>query len=85
MTLYPISEHIDGPVSKGDEVVIIDDVVTTGQTTIDAIVKAREAGLKVVKVIALVDRQEGGRENIENMGVTFESIFTKEDLIMASK
>ncbi|CAG0942498.1 partial orotate phosphoribosyltransferase, partial [Candidatus Brocadiaceae bacterium] len=56
-------------------------VVTTGQSTIEAIGRAMESGLDVIKAIALVDRQEGGRENIERKKIPFESIFTKDDLM----
>lgn len=82
--IYPISAYIDGPVKKGDRVVIIEDVVTTGQTTIEAIQQAIKADMMVVKVLALIDRQEGGREAIENLGIPFEAIFTKDDLIKLS-
>lgn len=57
-------QWIEGNVEAGDMVVIVDDVITTGKSTIEAITRAREAGLEIVKVIALVDRQEGGYENI---------------------
>ncbi len=57
-------QWIEGDVKAGDKVVIVDDVITTGKSTIEAITKAKEAGLDIVKVIALVDRQEGGYENI---------------------
>jgi orotate phosphoribosyltransferase len=57
-------QWIEGDVKAGDRVVIVDDVITTGKSTIEAITRAREAGLQIVKVIALVDRQEGGYENI---------------------
>ncbi len=59
-------QWIEGNIRNGDKVVIVDDVITTGKSTIEAIIKAREAGLDIIKVIALVDRQEGGYENIMN-------------------
>lgn len=72
---------IEGDIEKGDNVVIVDDVVTTGGSTVEAITKAREFGLNIVKVIVLVDRQEGGRDNIIKQDVEFEAIITKEDLL----
>ncbi len=72
---------IEGDVQKGDNVVIVDDVVTTGSSTVEAIIKAREFGLNIVKVIVLVDRQEGGKDNIVKQGVEFEAVITKEDLL----
>jgi len=78
---HGMMKWIEGNVREGDKVVVVDDVVTTGQSTIEAVDRARESNLNVIKAIALVDRQEGGRENIEKRGVLFESIFTKDDLM----
>ena len=78
---HGLKKMIEGDVNTGDRVVIVDDVVTTGQSTIEAIESARAEGLHIVKVIALVDRQEGGRENILKYDVEFEAIITKQDLL----
>lgn len=55
---------VEGDVQPSEKVVILDDVITTGGSTITAIERAREAGLVVERVIALIDREEGGKENI---------------------
>ena len=68
---HGLMKWIEGNVNEGDKVVIVDDVVTTGQSTIEAIDRARESNLNVIKAIALVDRQEGGRENIEKKNISF--------------
>jgi len=78
-------QWIEGNISGGDRVVIVDDVITTGNSTIEAINKAKEAGLCVVKVIALVDREEGGRENIEALGHTVEAVVTREEVMALYK
>jgi len=78
---HGLKRVIEGDVKNGDRVVIVDDVATTGQSTIEAIENARAGGLHVVKVIILVDRQEGGRENIIKHNVDFEAILTKQDLL----
>ncbi len=57
-------QWIEGNIAGGDSVVVVDDVITTGKSTIEAIARIHEAGLKIVKVIALVDRQEGGYEAV---------------------
>jgi orotate phosphoribosyltransferase len=61
---HGIKNAIEGNVIPGEKVAIIDDVITTGGSTINAIERAREAGLVIDRVIALIDREEGGRENI---------------------
>ncbi|WP_353683693.1 orotate phosphoribosyltransferase [Thermodesulfovibrio sp. 3907-1M] len=57
-------QWIEGNIKEGDSVVVVDDVITTGSSTIQAITRLKEAGIFVKKVVVLVDRQEGGRENI---------------------
>lgn len=72
---------IEGNVKRGDKVVIVDDVITTGRSTIEAIERVKEEGLEVIKVIALVDRQEGGRQAIESLGYKLDSIITKDEVM----
>lgn len=55
---------IEGPVEPGQKVIVVDDVVTTGGSTLRAIERAEDFGLKVVAVMALLDREEGGTEAI---------------------
>lgn len=78
---HGLKKIIEGDIHSGDKVVIVDDVITTGQSTIDAIDRARGEGLDVVKVVVLVDRQEGGRESIEKKGIPVEAIFTIKDIM----
>jgi orotate phosphoribosyltransferase len=60
-------------------VAIVEDVVTTGGSTLKAIERAQEENLRVAKVMALVDREEGGKENLKNHGFDLESLFTRFD------
>ncbi len=53
---------IEGPAKPGQKVIIVDDVVTTGGSTLKAIERAKEFGLEIVAVMALLDREEGGTE-----------------------
>jgi len=85
-----VKEHgtkgrIEGDVKKGEKVAILDDVITTGGSTITAIERAREAGLEVDRVIALIDREEGGRENIEKYVKRVDSVFTRTDIMKLYK
>jgi len=77
-------KRIEGNFSAGDSVVIVDDVITTGGSTIQAIDAIEEAGGHVAFVLVLLDRQEGGRENIEQRGHKVVSIFTRADLTNAT-
>jgi orotate phosphoribosyltransferase len=73
---------VEGNLMPGAWVAIVDDVVTTGASVITAIERARESGFQVRRVMALVDREEGGKENIEaKTGCKFEAIFTKTEIM----
>jgi orotate phosphoribosyltransferase len=65
----------------GSEVVIVEDVLTTGGTILDGVRHAREAGFEVGRVYTLIDRQEGGRENIEATSLVLDSLFTRDELL----
>jgi orotate phosphoribosyltransferase len=65
----------------GARVVIVEDVVTTGGSSMKAVRRAEEEGLKVLGVVTLVDREEGGRENIEKEGYWLKAIFTKSEIL----
>lgn len=82
---HGISKWIEGDLQKGDRVIIIDDVATTGGSTISAIERAREEGMEVVRVIVLVDRQEGGMENIRQHISDAVALITREELVAMSK
>ncbi|GAB4299096.1 MAG: orotate phosphoribosyltransferase [Myxococcota bacterium] len=70
-----------GAIAKGAPVAIVEDVVTTGMSAIKAAKRAEEAGFKVAVIIALVDRDEGGREEIERAGYKLISLFTRHDFM----
>ncbi|PWB80955.1 MAG: orotate phosphoribosyltransferase [Candidatus Methylomirabilota bacterium] len=72
---------VEGFEQPGARVVIIEDVVTTGASTLKAIDGALHTGFQIVKVLALVDRQEGGREELQQKGYDLEAIYTTEDLM----
>jgi orotate phosphoribosyltransferase len=74
---------IEGPLEKEERVVIIEDVVTTGGSSAKAIRAVRELGCEVSRVLAVVDRQQGGAENLRDMGCRLESIFTIDELLDA--
>jgi orotate phosphoribosyltransferase len=75
-------QWLEGPaLPKGTLVAIVEDVVTTGGSGLLAAEKAREAGLEVGGIFALVDRKEGGREAIEARGLQLFSLFDRMDFM----
>jgi orotate phosphoribosyltransferase len=77
---YGTSKQLEGVLNRGDRLVLIEDVATTGGQALEAVEVLREAGANVFAVIATIDRLEGARENVEKAGLAFESVFTKKDL-----
>lgn len=73
------NRFIEGPVQPGENVVIVEDVVTTGGSSLEAIERVEAFGLKVIRVAAVVDRMEGGAKAFEERGIPFSSLFTIRD------
>jgi len=72
---------IEGNFRAGMHVALFDDVITSGGSIIKGARQVEAEGGKVEVVMAVLDRQEGGRETIEGQGYRFQSIFTKKDLL----
>ena len=73
---------IEGPtLSEGTKVTVLEDVVTTGGSAIKAAEKLRDAGYVVDRVVAIVDRQEGGADAMKEAGLELKSLFTLEDML----
>jgi len=65
----------------GSKVVIVEDVTTTGGSSMKAVERAEEEGLEVVGIVTLVDREEGAREAIEGAGQVLRTVFTKSEVV----
>jgi len=79
--LHGTGKLIEGPFQAGDRVVVIEDVITTGGSALKAIAAVQVAGGIVAGVLALVDREEGGREAIEATGTAVVSLVTAQELV----
>ena len=77
---YGTLNQLEGRLSATDCVVIVEDVATTGGQVLEAATTIQDSGATVIAIIAVIDRCEGARENIESSGFVFESLFTTADL-----
>jgi orotate phosphoribosyltransferase len=80
---YGTAKQLEGVLNRGERVIFVEDVATTGGQALEAVRVLREAGAEVAAVICTIDRQEGARANIEAAGLRFEALFTKADLGIA--
>lgn len=79
------ASRIEGPFNAGEEVVVVEDVTTSGGSSMEAVRVLREAGLRVTKVVTVVDRQQGAATAFADAGVLFESLVTAKELLEARK
>jgi uridine monophosphate synthetase len=73
---YGTKQRIEGIFKPGDRVVIIEDVVTTGMSILETIKDLEDAGLKIAGILAFLDREQGGKENLNQAGYPFYSALT---------
>lgn len=73
--------YIEGPsLPKGAKVVVLEDVVTTGQSAMKAVTRLRDAGYMVNQVISLIDRKQGGEEYYQSVNLQFQPVFLITDI-----
>jgi len=82
---YGTGNLIEGELDEGEEVVVLEDIATTGQSAIDAVEALRETGAVVDRVLVVVDRQEGAREHLAEHDIELESLVTAEELLAADR
>ncbi|MEO7360215.1 MAG: orotate phosphoribosyltransferase [Gemmatimonadaceae bacterium] len=72
---------VEGPFRSGDRVVVIEDVITTGGSALKAVESIKAAGGNILGVLALVDREEGGREALEATGLAVHSLARASEML----
>jgi orotate phosphoribosyltransferase len=77
---YGTSKMFEGKINKSDKVLLVEDIATTGGQVLEAAKIITDQDAEVTKIVCVIDRKQGARENIESAGFEFESILTKEDL-----
>jgi orotate phosphoribosyltransferase len=75
------SRLIEGPFQEGDRVAVIEDVITTGGSALRAVDAVHNAGGTVVGILALVDREEGGRDALESAGLSVVALARASDIV----
>jgi orotate phosphoribosyltransferase len=78
---YGTANRIEGRLDEGEEVVVLEDIATTGQSALDAVEALREAGAVVDRVLVVVDREEGARERLADHDVALEALVTASELL----
>jgi len=82
---HGMQKRIEGPpLSDEDRVVLVDDVITTGGSVLKTIEAIRETGAVIVCCTCLVDREQGGREALEEAGIPYEPVFRRSELDLPS-
>ena len=74
---YGTRNVVEGLYEKGQKVVLIEDVLTTGTQAVTAADSLKELGLDVLKIVCVIDREEGARETIENAGYILDPLITR--------
>jgi orotate phosphoribosyltransferase len=77
---YGTGKLIEGVLNRGDVVLLVEDIATTGGQVLEAAKVITNAGGTVKKIVCVIDRKQGAEENITDAGYKFESILTKDDL-----
>jgi orotate phosphoribosyltransferase len=77
---YGTAKLVEGVLNAGETVMIVEDVLTTGGQVLEATKNLTGMGVKIDKIVAVIDRLEGARQNIESAGFVLESLFTTRDL-----
>lgn len=78
---YGTAKRIEGRLDEGEEVVILEDIATTGQSAVDAAEALRDAGAEVSRVVVVVDREEGASEHLAENDLELDSLLTASDLL----
>jgi orotate phosphoribosyltransferase len=77
---YGTCNLVEGGYSKGEQVVVVEDVITTAGQVIESVGQMRELGLLITDVLCVIDRQQGGREKLAAIGCKLHAVFTLDEL-----
>jgi orotate phosphoribosyltransferase len=81
---YGTGSRIEGPIDDAEEVLVVEDVTTTGNSLLEAVQAIREAGPEVGHAVTIVDREQGARELLQDEGVSLHALVTLSELTDAT-
>lgn len=79
---YGTKKQIEGHFTKNEQILLIEDVITSGQSILETIKIIEQNNLKIAKIITIIDREEGGVKMLRDTGYNIEPIFTKSDFFL---
>src|SRR3954471_9989071 len=82
---YGTAKQVEGVLNAGETVMVVEDVLTTGGQVLESCKVLTEMGVKIDRIVSVIDRMEGARQNLEAAGYVFESLFTTVDLGIAEQ
>ncbi len=82
---YGTGNLVEGRLERGEKVLLLEDIVTTGGSALDAAQALRDAGAVVERVLVVVDREEGARESLAEHGLELEALLTASELLAANE
>lgn len=77
---YGTSKSFEGKIFPGEKIVLLEDILTTGGAALDAAKRLRDFGCQLIKIIGMIDREEGAKAAIEKEGFIMDSVLSKTDL-----
>jgi orotate phosphoribosyltransferase len=80
---YSTGKRIEGVFEEGERICLVEDVVTTGGALIAAVEALRESGLVCESAVCVVDREEGGEEELARQGIRLRHLFTAQEILAA--
>jgi len=78
---YGLKRPIEGEFKEGEKILVFDDLITTGKSKLEAIAPLEERGLKVTDIAVIVDREQGGKEDLKSKGYDLHSVLTLKELL----